>query len=278
MGSATFGFKNLRAKCAGLLALAALAGPVAALTLDETVLSAGGTGSVVTGVQQFAVASNSLITPTDPFGGFAEIGVVRVTGLLDGAGQVLASGLGTNYGLYLLYAVTGTASPVPGSFDMVINYATASLQLFADRNNDSSIAPVPVAVPGGFPTIDFSFANTADDLPIALNGGTNFTGYTQVSPISATDLLGVTDATLYDWLLTPFGQAALAGDLFPNGLRITTSTLAPIVPTGIGPILVSNNEVGAITFVPEPDSLALAAAGGLAGLVGRRKRRTGIAH
>lgn len=273
MGTADFGFKTLRAGVAGLLALMAVAGPAAALSLDETVLSAGGTGSVVTGIQQLSVASKALITPIDPFGGFAEYGVFQVTGLLDAAGQPIASGLGTNYGIYMTYLVTGTAAPVPGTANMVIQYSSASLLLFADRNNDSTFDLIPGGSgPGGLP-VELAIGNMGDDAPIAINTGTNFTGATTVMPISATQLLGFTDATVYDWLLQPFGSAALAGELFPNGLHLVSSTVTPIVPTGVGPILLSSLEIGSLTFIPEPGSLALAAVGGVAGLAGRRRRR-----
>lgn len=272
MGTADFGFRTLRAGVAGLLTLMAAAGPAAALMLDETVLSAGATGSVLTDVQQFSIGSSALITPTDPFGGFAELGVFQVTGLFDSAGLPIASTLNTGYGLYLTYVVTGTATPVPGTASMVITYSTANLVLFADRNNDSTFTLIPGgAGPGGLP-IDLAIGNMADDAPIAINNGTNFTGSTTVVPISPTELLGFTDVTLYDWLLQPFGAAALAGDLFPNGLRLVSNTAAPIMPTGVGPILASTQELGTITFIPEPGSLALAAAG-FAGLGCRRRRR-----
>ena len=161
MGTADFGFRTLRAGVAGLLTLMAAAGPAAALTLDETVLSAGATGSVLTDVQQFSIGSSALITPTDPFGGFAELGVFQVTGLFDSAGLPIASTLNTGYGLYLTYVVTGTATPVPGTASMVITYSTANLVLFAETNLSTLKNPenakncLAVAASGDAPNQEF---------------------------------------------------------------------------------------------------------------------------
>lgn len=286
MGIVTIDCANsdcVRAVRAGLLALTVWSGVASGITLDQSALSATGSGGLISNADQWNFTSSSLIVPTNAFGGFHELGVLKVTSFSDGQAQPIVSDIGSTYGIYAVFNLFGHAAPVPGTPDTAILFTSGDVKLYADRNNDSL---VDLYVDPGTLDVAVSRVSVGDDRIIADNLGNRITGQTLLQP-SALGIPGLLDALssvgFASWISNSFGLTVLNGEPFPDQVQLDSATLGPILPVGVnsvGDFILGVNEAGVLSFpVPEPDSLSLAMLGGvITAKFARRQRRVVVVN
>jgi len=248
-----------------LAMLTSFGAPVAsALTIDESSLTAG--GGLVSG-DSLELVSNSVLASL-PDGTFFEWGVSEVQSLT-AAGASISTGIGSAYGLYALFTVSGDSvyDPLSGSINAAITNGT--FLLYLDPQLDSNLTPAGVVG-------SFDGTGTADDILLGSASNAQADGAISVSATLAAEFL----VMIEDFVLSAEGEALLGAQALDGTVTLNGSGHIMTLPTGA---FWAHDQYGAsfgVLSVPAPSSLA-AIVGGLPLLLtalSRQRRRQADLH
>jgi len=263
---------------AAALAVGPFAGAIASpvdFTWSPSALGAAysGDGNIVN-ANNYNVSNFNAISVNTTTGAFTGNGYLNILNFLNGGATVSATGLGTNYSLYLAFTEAGTQTPIPTTPGGVATgtFSSLSYSLIATPNG---APPVSFLASGGIAT----HTDPGPDITLATGSlvpGTGFITLTDtasgLSPTANMNLTFVENPAESAFFLAPLTGLDLQIGNFSATGSVTTLT-------GGNPSIIDiNGGGGNLTFqtaaVPEPASLAVLGAG-LLGLarVARRRRK-----